>query len=333
MKSKSTIGAEASGAGFAALLEACAGLTFEPHDIAEQLDEKGHYEIALDREFPFSIKLFRFSSQHHTRGQTWHERLELFTPLDGPARFRMGNQEVQLARGEVLVVDNLKLHHVVDFPGFDTRVVVISFLPEFVYSLGSPSFDYAFLLPFYTKLEKQPHIARLAEPAAARVGLAMAGLVRCYFQREDQPFLQIGCKACLLEILYHMACLFKGSELLKWEFVRQQQRTLQLKKLFDHISRHYAAKLSVGEAARLAGMSPPQFMKNFKKVSGMTLVAYLNHVRLTNAARLLKETNQSIAEIAFQVGFADQSHFDKRFKRSFGMVPKEFRFRKTPGLE
>jgi hypothetical protein len=45
-------------------------------------------------------------------------------PLDGPARFRMGQQEVELERGELLVVDNLELHHVVDFPGFDTRVVV-----------------------------------------------------------------------------------------------------------------------------------------------------------------------------------------------------------------
>ncbi len=289
------------------------------------MDDKGHYEVELDREFPFLIKLFRFSSQQHTRAQTWHERLELFIPLDGPARFRMGNQEVPLDCGDMLVVDNLKLHHVVDFPGFNTRVVVISFLPEFVYSLGSPSFDYAFLLPFYTKLEKLTHVLRLPDPTTDPIGLALASLLGCYFDCPPHHFKQIGCKAFLLEILFHMACRFQGSELLKWEFVRQQQRTLQLKKLFDHISRNYAEKLSVGEAATLAGMSQPQFMKNFKKVSGMTLVAYLNHVRLTNAARLLKETSLSIAEIASQVGFSDQSHFDKRFKRSFGTVPKEYR--------
>ena len=328
MSSQPVIPASTDGAGFGALLEACAGLDFEPHNIAAQLDESGRYEVELDREFPFLIKLFRFSSQHHTRGQTWHERLELFTPLDGPARFRMGDQEVLLERGDALVVDNLKLHHVVDFPGFDTRVVVISFLPEFVYSLGSPSFDYAFLLPFYPKLEKRPHIARLDDPGVSGLGQAMAALVRCYFERRHRPFQQIGCKAFLLEILFHMARRFQGSELMKWEFVRQQQRALQFRKLFDHISRNYAEKLSVRHAAALAGMSAPQFMKNFKKVSGMTLVAYLNHVRLTNAARLLKETSQSIAEIASQVGYSDQSHFDKHFKRSFGTVPRNYRSRK-----
>ena len=137
------------GAAFAGLREMAASLRFEPHDIAAQLDTRGCYDVPLDEEFPLLIKLFHYTSRRHTRGATWHERLELFLPLDGPARFRMGEQEVELQAGELLVVDNLKLHHVVDFPGFNTRVVVISFRPEFVYSLGSPSHDYAFLLPFY----------------------------------------------------------------------------------------------------------------------------------------------------------------------------------------
>jgi AraC-like DNA-binding protein len=87
----------------------------------------------------------------------------------------------------------------------------------------------------------------------------------------------------------------------------------------------YPERLSVTAAARLSGISKPQFMRLFKKVAGMTLVAYLHHVRLSNAARLLRETGLSIAEIASQVGFADQSYFDRRFKKSFGQSPMQFR--------
>jgi two-component system, response regulator YesN len=57
----------------------------------------------------------------------------------------------------------------------------------------------------------------------------------------------------------------------------------------------------------------------------MTFVAYLTHVRVSNAQRLLQETNLSIAEIAAQVGFSDQSYFDRRFKQAFGKSPREFR--------
>ena len=307
------------------VLETCQRLRFEPHDIAAQLDARGRYDVQLDEEFPLLIKPFRYTSRRHTRGATWHERLELFLPLDGPARFRMGDQEVELQAGELLVVDNLRLHHVVDFPGFDTRVIVISFLPEFVYSLGSPSHDYAFLLPFYSKVERRPHVVRAGDDAAAEVHGALARLLECYFGGVARPFYQAGSKAFLLRLLYHLAAHFRASEVVKWEFVRQQERSLRLKKLFDHINVRPAEKLPVNTAARLAGMSAPQFMKNFKQVAGMTLVAYLNHVRLANAARLLRETNRSIADIADATGFSDQSYFDKRFKRAFGQTPKEFR--------
>ncbi len=307
------------------LLRVAGRLRFEPHDIAANLDRHGHYAVELDAEFPLLIKLFRYTSKRHTRGATWHDRLELFMPLDGPARFRMGEQEVELQSGELLVVDNLKLHHVVDFPGFDTRVVVVSFQPEFVYSLGSPSHDYAFLLPFYSKTEHRPHVVRRSDAAAEHVHGALARLLECYCAGPKKPFYQAGSKAFLLQLLYHLASQFRGSEVLKWEFMRQQERSLRLKPLFQHINARPAEKLPVRVAARLVGMSTPRFMKTFKQVAGMTLVAYLNHVRLANAARLLRETNRSIADISSEAGFSDQSYFDKRFRRAFGRTPKAFR--------
>ena len=305
------------------LLAACARLPFVPHDIAKQLDAGGRYEMPLDDEFPFAISLFHYRTDLHTRGSTWHERLELFVPVEGRTLFRMGEREFDLRPGDLLVVDNLKLHHVVDFDGFDSRAVVVSFRPEFVYSLGSPSHDYTFLMPFYAAAARRARVLPLPEhPEAAD---ALRRLVLCRFEEPDGALQRAGCKAFLLQLLLELARRFRVSELAHWEFLRQQQRTLRLKPLFDHVREHYAEKLSVADAAALARMSAPQFMKTFKKVAGTTLVAYLNHVRLANGSRLLRETSLSVAEIASAVGFADQSYFDKRFKRAFGRTPMAFR--------
>ncbi len=187
-------------------------LTFAPHKIDHLLDATGRYSEPFDRGFPFLIKLFHYTSRRHTRGATWHERLELFLPLDGPARLRMGDDVVELAACDLLVVDNLKLHHVEDFPGFDTRVVVISFLPEFVYSLGSPSHDYAFLLPFYSKLARHPHILRARDPLAPAAAGALAKLLQCYFADDDRQFREAGCNAFTHQILNHQARQFGGSK-------------------------------------------------------------------------------------------------------------------------
>ena len=79
-----------------ALVDACARLPFVPHDIAAQLDAGGRYEMPLDDEFPFAISLFHYRSDLHTRGSTWHERLELFVPVEGRTLFRMGEREFDL---------------------------------------------------------------------------------------------------------------------------------------------------------------------------------------------------------------------------------------------
>ena len=126
-------------------------------------------------------------------------------------------------------------------------------------------------------------------------------------------------------MLFHLARHFQTSAVLKSEFVRQQERAQQLKKLLDHISRHYAEKLPLPRAAAMVAMSPPKFIKVFKRVAGMTFVAYVTHVRLANAARLLKESTLSVAEIASRAGFADQSYFDTRFRRYFGQTPLGYR--------
>lgn len=89
--------AGAASEGCPRLRAVCRRLRFEPHAIARQLDERGRYEVESNREFPFLIKLFHYTSRRHTRGATWHERLELLLPQDGPTRFRMGGQEVELA--------------------------------------------------------------------------------------------------------------------------------------------------------------------------------------------------------------------------------------------
>jgi AraC-like DNA-binding protein len=72
-------------------------------------------------------------------------------------------------------------------------------------------------------------------------------------------------------------------------------------------------------------MSKAVFGRAFKEASGMTLGRYLNHVRMTHAVESLEESRASIAEIASRLGFSDQSHFDRRFRQTFGRTPSQHR--------
>jgi hypothetical protein len=90
----------------------------------------------------FCCRSFSHSQPHQTTGDRW----------------------VKLGAGDLLIVDNLKLHTVIDAPGLNARVISIGFLPEFVYSLGSPSYDYYSLLPFLTHQAGERHVVRTDAP-------------------------------------------------------------------------------------------------------------------------------------------------------------------------
>jgi xylan 1,4-beta-xylosidase len=296
-------------------------LKFEPHRIS--VDPTGRSNEPMDRGFPFFVRLFHFHHRDFTSAPSWHERLELFIPLDGPLRMRMGNKVAELEAGEILIVDNLKLHMVADTAPLNTRVIVISFLPEFVCDGGARSLDHVFLLPFYTRPTEEVQVVRRRTPLLPQMYHAVARLLSCYADRNS--YFQAGCKVYFLELLYYLAQHFRTAQLRRSELVREQEHAATLQPVFEFVADHYAQPVSPNQAASMVNLRSPQFMKLFKKVAGMTFVSYVTLVRLSNAVPLLRETSLSIGEIARQVGFSDQSYFDRRFKSTFAQTPRIFR--------
>ena len=88
----------------------------------------------------------------------------------------------------------------------------------------------------------------------------------------------------------------------------------------DLIEAHHAQDLTVETLAEVAGVSRVHVTRAFGARYGLPPHLYLNAARLRHARRLLLE-GDSLADAAAAAGFADQSHFTRRFKGSFGMTP------------
>lgn len=99
----------------------------------------------------------------------------------------------------------------------------------------------------------------------------------------------------------------------------------KVKKAVAYIDAHYADEISVEAVARESGLSESQFRRVFEKVIAKSPVDYITTIRLNAARKLLTTTDKSIAEIAVEVGFFDQSHFIKAFKRERGTTPGKYR--------
>lgn len=92
-----------------------------------------------------------------------------------------------------------------------------------------------------------------------------------------------------------------------------------------YMQARYAEPLSREKVAAHVGLSDDYLTSCFRKELGLTPVAYLNRYRVQQAKRLLKNTHQSITEIALEVGFSGSSYFSRIFHRETGMTPAEYR--------
>lgn len=87
----------------------------------------------------------------------------------------------------------------------------------------------------------------------------------------------------------------------------------------------FAAELPLVELARAAHMSERNFLRAFRKATGVTPLDYLTELRLRKACRLLATTTQRVTEIAFACGFNDSNYFARKFRQKLGQTPGGYR--------
>lgn len=94
----------------------------------------------------------------------------------------------------------------------------------------------------------------------------------------------------------------------------------------DYIAGHYTdEQLSVEALCAHIHLSPTYFSTLFKREMGMSFTAYVTQVRMEEAARLLRETDEKTYRIAEATGYSDPNYFSYVFKRHYGLSPSKFR--------
>lgn len=88
---------------------------------------------------------------------------------------------------------------------------------------------------------------------------------------------------------------------------------------------HLDQKITIEELSRRFLVNPTTLKAAFKEVYGTSLAAHIKEHRMAEAARLLRQTDRSVAQIALAVGYSSQSRFSESFKEAYGMLPKDYR--------
>ncbi len=118
----------------------------------------------------------------------------------------------------------------------------------------------------------------------------------------------------------------------KIEFIPQNKLTEyqselieNIHKIHDQLLQQMEQRITIEELSKQYLINPTTLKNAFKSVYGTSLAAHIKEHRMGQAAKMLKETDMTIAEIAQAVGYDSQSKFTAAFKAHFKVLPKKYR--------
>ncbi|WTK15673.1 AraC family transcriptional regulator [Streptomyces sp. NBC_01525] len=104
-----------------------------------------------------------------------------------------------------------------------------------------------------------------------------------------------------------------------------EERNRRILRARDAMDRAYARPLDVPALARIAHVSPAHFARTFRATFGETPHRYLQRRRVERAMFLLRETDRSVTDVCYEVGFGSLGTFSRTFREIVGRSPRTYR--------
>jgi len=108
-------------------------------------------------------------------------------------------------------------------------------------------------------------------------------------------------------------------------FETNPQDSEKIKIVYKYININFRDHISLDEISDKVSMTVPAFCRYFKKTTGKTFTQLVNEYRVVHATKLLNESKMSIADICYECGFNNFSHFNKQFNEITGKSASQYR--------
>ena len=264
---------------------------------------KHERHILSDGRLPFILHDYRCQRGEGAAYSNWHENLELLYFLEGRAAVTSNDLRIEALAGDVAVINANHIHAI-------TAITPIRYIVLIV--------DRSFCLSnhFDTNAVRFRPLVRDGEISG------LLDLLTAEYREEEAAHRIPLIRARVLTVLALLLSRYREEEGVG---AYSNHLLASIKRALGHIHAEYQHPLTLDGLAATAGISKYYLAREFRRLTGMTVVGYLNSLRCEKAKPLLSEGGESIEEVARAVGFSGATYFARVFKESVGMLPSEYR--------
>lgn len=251
-----------------------------------------------------SVGHYWCEAEYYTKREGYRSFLLIYT-VSGKGHVRYRDREYELKAGQVLLMDCYDYHeYYSDIAGI-WEIIWLHFY-------GSTSLEY-----FNIIYEKYAALIDIRDNSGVQSILneILSMAVKSDFMPEAKVSMLI--TRILTELLLN------GNDSSENCYVNALNEHVQL--ALDYVEDNYGSNISLSDVASYSCCSEYHFSRLFKKITGYSPYEYIVKYRLNKAKNLLKNTDNSVEEIAECVGFGSTSNFIRTFRELEGMTPLKYR--------
>lgn len=270
------------------------------------------YLDLLDKNNRFGIEFLEAFGSKTMSDTHFHDHYELYYQIIGERYFFIKDRFYYIRPGDFVIIAKNEIHKTVTANQNLYRRMLINFKTSFIADILNTIDDIDL-----SNLFQKSHIIRINNDDENYINKLLYKMLDVYEHKPSgyKSFLKLQ----LVNILVYINnCKPYDSEGLKFP-------NAQYNKISEYINQNYNKKLTLDHLSEKFNMSPYYLSRTFKDVLDITFVEYLNFTRISASKKLILDTDLSMTEIAFEVGFDSSTYFTKVFKSITNITPLKYK--------
>lgn len=263
-----------------------------------------HEEYAhIENNLPFILhpRLKRTPSTCRTE-KNWHENIEIQVCLEGEGYVLLDGDKISFSKGDVVVVNSNAIHYTYTANELTYTCIIV---------------DTAFCKQININYELIDFVSKFNNNEVVALTEALTDI----YLTENYPLKVARLNEIILKILIIITENY--SKIIKTEKPKPISNE-RVKRAVKFIRENYNRKLTLEEIAKHVFTDKFTLSREFKKITGQTVINYVNLYRCQKAIELI-ESGENVIEASYKCGFENPSFFSKVFKKHVGKLPSKFK--------
>lgn len=250
----------------------------------------------------------------------WHSEIEIQIFTQGNANITIDNSEVHINENDILIIPSQSIHF-----GFSSSPHIknhtLIFHIEALCPQNRENSVQKYFNPFINRTASLPYVIHPSDKGYDDIRFCIDEIIRIVKAKPTCYELMISNR--LTGLFIH---LYSNNYVsIKVNNTISDKNYLAVRDAIAFIEKNYSKPLTVDELASNAGFSKSRFMSIFKEYTNITCKRYINLYRLESSLQLLKDTDNTVLNIAISSGYNNISLFNREFKKVYGVTPLEYR--------